>query len=631
VQQFKNLRITAKFILYFLLISLVPLSISIYITYARSLKALKAEVANSLSVVADNKANQIEAFLVRQKKEAGTLSYTSEITSAIEKLSASLRAGGKDSPEYAALSEELKPILKYYQKLFDYEDIMLVNPDGEIMLSSEGRRESKSLYEVALAKQSQLAGVFVRSKESQETEVSDFQYEPGAKKASLFFSTWVTQGANPLGAVIAQMNNLLLYEFTQDYTGLGDTGETIIVTKIGDEAVCITPSRFDSGAGFQRAIMLGSGDGLYIQKALQPEKGAGVFTDFRGRQVFAVTRYLPDFRLGIAVKMDTAEVFASARRLKNTLLSMSIVIQAVVALIALAIARSVSRPIKSLTGVAKTISAGELSVRAVTETTDEIGELAASFNQMTDSLVESKARVEEQKRLLEEANKELDSFVYTVSHDLRAPLRGIEGFTRFLEHDYADKLDTQGKDYLARIKGGASRMQKLIDDLLTLSRISRIKNPYEDVDVKALVSSVLSRIEFDIKTHNVELKISDSFPVVRCDRIKMEEVFLNLINNAVKFSSTNTAANPRVEVGYADKGDAHEFYVRDNGIGIDKKHHQEVFGIFKRLHKQDEYEGTGAGLSIVKRIIDDHKGSIWIDSVPGQGATFYFTLPKIAG
>jgi signal transduction histidine kinase len=636
--QFKNLRITAKFVLYFLLISLVPLSISIYISYARSLKVLKAEVTNSLSVVADNKANQIEAYLIRQKKEASTLSYTPEITSAIEKLADALRAGGKDSPEYSALGQELKPILKYYQKLFDYDDIILVNPDGEIMLSVEERKELKSLYEIAMAKNSQLADVFVRAKESQETEISNFEYDPQAKKAAVFVATPVSQGADLIGVVIAQMSNRLLYEFAQDYTGLGQTGETIIVSKIGDEAVFITPSRFDPEAEFKQRIAIGSSEGLYIQRALQPEKGVGRFVDYRGREVLAVNRYLPTFRLGIAVKMDTAEVFASARKLRNTLLSMSFLIQVVVAIIALAIAHSVSRPIKNLTGVAKTISAGELSVRAAADTTDEIGELATSFNQMTDSLVASKANVEqkkaeveEQKRLLEEANKELDSFVYTVSHDLRAPLRGIDGFARLLEQDYTNTLEAQGKDYLIRIQSGAQRMKKLIDDLLTLSRISRIKNPYEDVDMNALVRSALNRIEFDIKTHNVELKIADNLPVVRCDRIKMEEVFFNLINNAIKFSSKNKDTNPRVEIGYADKNDTHEFYVKDNGIGIDKKYHQEVFGIFKRLHKQDEYEGTGAGLSICKRIIDDHKGSIWIDSEPGQGATFYITLPKIAG
>jgi two-component system CheB/CheR fusion protein len=170
-------------------------------------------------------------------------------------------------------------------------------------------------------------------------------------------------------------------------------------------------------------------------------------------------------------------------------------------------------------------------------------------------------------------------------------------------------------------------MSQLIADLLTLSRISRIKNPYEDVDINALIDSVVKRIQFDIEKHRVELKIQKGIPIIVCDRIKMGEVFLNLINNAIKFSSKNTKT-PRVEAGYMDMDEFHKFYVKDNGIGIDRKHHQEVFEIFKRLHTASEYEGTGAGLSIVKRVIDDHGGKIWIESELGKGATFFFTIPK---
>jgi len=308
-----------------------------------------------------------------------------------------------------------------------------------------------------------------------------------------------------------------------------------------------------------------------------------------------------------------------------------------VVIMALSIANSVSSPIKELTETTRIISSGDLSARAKLNIQDEIGELARSFNQMTDNLVEAKANVEQkkeeveaQKKMLEAVNKELDSFVYTVSHDLRAPLRGIDGLAKFLEDDYAHKLDEQGKDYLNKIRSGANRMKELIDDLLMLSRISRIKNPYENVDIKELVDSVMGRIEFDITQNNVELVIAKNLPVAYCDKIKMAEVFLNLINNAIKFSSKNRGIRPRVEVGYKyiQKEATHEFYVRDNGIGIDEKYHSEIFGIFKRLHKQEEYEGTGAGLAIVKKIIEDHKGRIWVDSGAGKGATFYFTIPQ---
>ena len=234
----------------------------------------------------------------------------------------------------------------------------------------------------------------------------------------------------------------------------------------------------------------------------------------------------------------------------------------------------------------------------------------------------------EEKKNLEKVNLELDSFVYTASHDLRAPLRGISSYATFLEEDYNDKFDEKGKDYLNGIRKAAGRMDELIEGLLTLSRLSRIKNPYEEVNFKDLLDSILQRIEFDIRELKVDLRIQTNLPTITCDRIKIGEVLLNLVNNAVKFSSKNNKERPRVEIGYHDKKKAHEFYVKDNGIGIDPQYHQRIFGLFEHLHLADQFEGVGLGLNIVKRVIEDQGGKVWVESALGKGATFYFTIPR---
>jgi signal transduction histidine kinase len=558
----------------------------------------------------------------------------SETLNALEKLtSASLQYGSK-SQEYFTAAQEFKPMLSYYQKLFGYDNIIFVSPADKVIFSSAEVKDFALLYGMVANSKSGLFNLLARAKVSQEPQVSHLDYYPQAKKVACFVATPIFEGPEFKGSIMVEIGNQGINEFVQDYTGLGQTGETIVVSNIGKKAIFITPIRFDAEAVFKRKIEIGSNEGLDIQKAIKEGKVTGITFDYRDKEVLAVWRYLPDFNLGIIVKMDTEEVFASAKKLRYNLFRISFVLIAMVVLLAFLIAKSVSSPITELTQVSRIISGGNLAARAKVNTKDEIGELAASFNQMTDNLVEAKnnleqkkTELEEQKKLLEAANKELDSFVYTVSHDLRAPLRGIDGLAKFLEDDYVDKLDKQGQDYLSKIRSGATHMKELIDDLLTLSRISRIKNPHENVDIKELINSVISRIEFDIKEHKVELNLPEKLPVVRCDKIKMAEVFLNLINNAIKFSS-KIQDTPKVQIGYNDRKDAHEFYVKDNGIGIDKKYHEEIFGIFKRLHKQEEYEGTGAGLSIVKKIIDDHKGSIWVDSELGKGTTFYFTIPK---
>ena len=234
----------------------------------------------------------------------------------------------------------------------------------------------------------------------------------------------------------------------------------------------------------------------------------------------------------------------------------------------------------------------------------------------------------EQRTQLEKVNKELDSFVHIVSHDLRTPLRGISSFITFLEEDYKDKLDKEGQEFINEIRNGANRLGELIDDLLALSRVSRIKNPYETVDIRDIIDSTLESFKHEIKTHQVSLKIQEHLPVVVCDRVKMAQVFLNLINNAIKFSSKNNKEIPKIEIGSTQRSDSFEFYVKDNGIGIDPQYHEQIFGVFRRLHTEKEFEGTGVGLSIVKKVIDDQGGRIWIESQLGEGACFYFTVPK---
>ncbi|MGD9015268.1 MAG: ATP-binding protein [Candidatus Omnitrophota bacterium] len=635
LQNLQNLSITTKFILYFLFIALLPLVIATYVSYNNSRKALEEEVTNSLLAVADNKANQIEVYLREKKTNLTRLSNSPDIIEILDRFNQAFDKCGISCPEYLALDDEFRPFLTYHQKLFGYDNFLFVNPEGEVIFSAAEIKELRSIYELALYEESELAKIFIKAKDSSETKISDFEYYPETKQAVLFIAASVFKEGDFIGVLIVQMSSHGLYDYVQDYTGLGQTGETFLASRKLDKVIFVTPLRFDPDAVIKRSIVIGSQEELDIQKAAQGKEGIGKSIDYRGKEVLAVYRYLPTFRLGMVVKMDTQEIFSSAERLRSNLLRISLVLLVIVVMVAIFIAHSVSSPIKELTNVSRVISGGNLAARAKINIQDEVGELARSFNQMTNSLVEAKATVEkerakleEQTRLLEKANQELDSFVYTVSHDLRAPLRGIASFANFLIEDYKDKLDEEGIDHLNEIRKGTERMSKLIDDLLKLSRISRIQNPYEEVDIKALINSVIQRIKFDIDQYRVDLRIQENMPVVSCDSIKMGEVFLNLINNAIKFSSKNNKENPRVEIGCKDAGEFHKFYVKDNGIGIAQQHHQQIFGIFKRLHTDKEYDGTGTGLSIVKRVIDDHAGDIWVESEPGKGATFYFTIPK---
>ena len=232
---------------------------------------------------------------------------------------------------------------------------------------------------------------------------------------------------------------------------------------------------------------------------------------------------------------------------------------------------------------------------------------------------------------LKELNKELDSFVYTASHDLKEPLRGIETFSKFLLADYGNNLDDQGKDYLKRISAGANRMKNLIDDLLIFSRITRAKRPFASINTREILREATKRLESIITERNVELKIREDLPIIYGDEVKIVEVFYNLLSNAIKY---NDREKPIIEIDcpIPQPKDEVIIWVKDNGIGIDNRYYDEIFKIFKRLHIREEYGGgTGAGLAIVKRIIEEHNGRIWVESELSRGSKFYISIPKAVG
>ncbi|MFI5253585.1 MAG: PAS domain S-box protein [Bacteroidota bacterium] len=227
---------------------------------------------------------------------------------------------------------------------------------------------------------------------------------------------------------------------------------------------------------------------------------------------------------------------------------------------------------------------------------------------------------------IERRNRELDDFTYVVSHDLKEPLISIEGFSKILQIDYHDKLEEEGKEYLDSITGATIRMKALIDDLLMLSRVSRPAESFKQVDVNKVLLDIQNDMEFTIRQRDVDFVIPEALPSVQGHETQVKIVFRNLIGNALKF---NKSPKPTIEIGFQNaENNYYLFSVRDNGIGIEKEFFEKIFVIFQRLHRREDYDGTGAGLAIVKKIIEIHNGKIWVESEPAKGSTFYFTLPS---
>jgi PAS domain S-box-containing protein len=227
------------------------------------------------------------------------------------------------------------------------------------------------------------------------------------------------------------------------------------------------------------------------------------------------------------------------------------------------------------------------------------------------------------KETAETANRELEAFSYSVAHDLRAPLRGIDGFSQALLEDYADKLDAEGQDHLRRVRESAQHMAQLIDDLLALSRVTRSALRSEHVDLSGLARDAARRLSSAHPGRDVDLTIADGL-VARGDDRLLTVVLDNLLGNAWKFTSKRPGA--RVEFGRGLEDGQPVYFVRDNGAGFDMAYASKLFGVFQRLHRVTEYEGTGIGLATVQRIVRRHGGRVWAEGEVDRGATFYFTL-----
>jgi len=273
----------------------------------------------------------------------------------------------------------------------------------------------------------------------------------------------------------------------------------------------------------------------------------------------------------------------------------------------------------------------DLEARVAERTKNLKAAQLASLNIMQDLQKEAKNREQAQIALnkkardLERSNKDLQQFAYVASHDLQEPLRMVASYLQLLEHRYNEKLDQDAREFIGYAVDGASRMKTLINDLLQFSRVGTRGKPFELTDLNSVLGRVHANLQFTINDANALISC-DELPTVMADPSQMAQLFQNLVANAIKFHGEEL---PRVHIKAEESEKEWIISVTDNGIGIDPQYFDRIFIIFQRLHTRSEYEGTGIGLAVARRIVERHKGRIWVDSEPGKGTTFFIALPKV--
>lgn len=330
------------------------------------------------------------------------------------------------------------------------------------------------------------------------------------------------------------------------------------------------------------------------------------------------------------VEVELAQVSAVMATMETILLVL--VVGAVLVAVAVVVSFYVSAPVRDslrqLQQFVQRVAQGRAPQGELESDLAEVDQVGRTLREVLSQVEDAQKRLAKAQKELKAAQKEMDEYTYVISHDLKEPLRGIEGFSKMLLDGYRDKLDDTARHYLDTIRNATLRMQRLTVDLLKFSRLSQQKNPMTPVGLNAMLMHVRLNLQYALDQKHAELHVN-RLPTVVCDATAMTEVFHNLISNAIKY---NDKPLPIIEVSCDEKPNPetgqteYQFMVRDNGIGIKREYFDKIFQIFQRLHRDEE--GTGIGLTIVRRVIEWHGGRIWLESEEGKGTTFYFTLPK---
>jgi signal transduction histidine kinase len=340
------------------------------------------------------------------------------------------------------------------------------------------------------------------------------------------------------------------------------------------------------------------------------------FLLFGGKELQETTR-LGTLRLGLPM----SEMIQTETRITLQVAWILAVTSLIAVVVSLLSMNKVLRRVRILIEGTEKIGRGDYAAGVRIDSDDELGVLARSFNRMSEDLERAHTGLENDVKLRTE---ELEAVIYTISHDLKSPVVSMQGMASILLEDHSDHLDDKGKHYARRVIENANYMEQMILDLLALSRVGRAQNTPEPIDIRPALEKVIDIHRERFAQKGIEIVVHPPLPEFYFDRTQITEIFQNLMTNAAKFMGDQP--RPRIEIGGRETGDGVEFYVKDNGIGIDPEYHDRIFGVFQRL-KEVKVEGTGVGLSIVKKIVDLAQGKIWIESRKGEGATFFVRFP----
>jgi len=604
-----NMRISLKLSIFFLCVSIIPLISSVLISQVTTEQIITNRVSNQLESIASIQKTRINSLIHHTQDKLKLMANESRMASLLANFTEINETNG-DITEIDSIVQNFKISLR------TITEISVINLMGKVLVSTN----STSINRTVLGEGYFNIGM-------NETLLFDFFHgynkELIIRHVMPIINSSTTYGVLVITEGVGEFLNLV-----QDYSGLGKTGETVIAKRnlVGD-ALFLTPLKFDVNASLKRTVSKNDLNTPITQALLKNEGFLTEGEDYRHIPVLATTRYIEATDWGVVVKIDREEAYRAFVTIRNNGVTSLAALCIIIIILTYYFTQSLTKPISKLTLTAKEISKGNLTKRAIIHSQDEIGDLARSFNIMTDSLIEVtktlELRVKERTAELLKSNTELEQFAYIASHDLQEPLRTISRFMELLSLRYKDKLDSNAVEFINFAIEGAIRMQQLIDDLLEYSRVGTRGKAFVYTNLTEVLENTISNMQLTIGEEGATIVYS-SLPSINVDPLQISQLFQNLIGNSIKFRSQEP---PHISITSTSTQKSYVIKFKDNGIGIESEYFNRIFQVFQRLHTTKEYPGTGIGLAICQKIVERHDGKIWVESELGKGSIFFIELP----
>ena len=610
-----------KILLFFIFFAQLPVLLTGYLSYRICREALEKEAGAFLTNVNLQKTSRITNWITTG---TGDLEYL---------------AGNPLSQDMLAHFPEINfPINSEHEKILNdmrnlyllpmlkkgvFRELFLLRPvDGCVIISTDVNQEGKIK-----------SGLRYAEEGKKRTFVQNIFYSMSYRLPSMIIATPIKNSQGIVtGILCARMNLQRLSIIMQERSGYRISEDTYLVNS---QNYYITEPLYGKDYALRKTIHTEG-----VKNALLGKNGKAIYQDYRGVSVYGAYNYLSDLEIALITEIDEDEYLAPIKKMQKAIFGIGILMAILSFAASWAVSGALLSPLNRLVSAVAKMDAEHLVFSEKFSGKNEIAKLAETFSDLTDRLqrtlvsrdilqqeVEMRRDAEEQLRStmtqLTRSNQELEQFAYVASHDLQEPLRMVSSYVQLLSERYKDQLDDTARKFINYAVDGAVRMQALIQDLLSFSRVTTKGLAFEEVDCNQLLQRALGNLQIAIDTSGAEIT-RDPLPKVYGDAGQITQVFQNLIGNALKFRGTMP---PKIHVSAKQLDDTWQISVQDNGIGIDPKYADKIFVIFQRLHTREEYPGTGIGLALCKRIVERHGGEIGFQSEVAKGTKFYFTFP----